>query len=902
LADARGYNPAEWRLSLSPLLLSGALAPVQLLSLPVALCVPVTAAAGGCVTRMVLSSPMARQEACSALQVPENCVALQEMLAEGTADDLLTQSLVHWLVALVIIRALVVVFDARADRAYRWTTLLAADTASLVIRLVVVVASVWQLTRLWDNSSALIESRVLAVAVALDAAVALVRVLRLGFFLYLYRVARRLFVHDPPTYLHCADVERVLSAPTGTSGPRVLRAQLVLLVREWEYISHHLRQPGHDTLRSGPTSVLWLPFTFFGLAAFLVSFAWFAQQSLRCPGRSAEAREDADSDFFSVLYGLFSWVCLSGHQNDPAIAALEDNLPDCACGKGNHYRRPPTSAMLGHTVNVLNLETCLRIEAGGGYRRMLALAHVLDHAEREPARRAQRVPDRAELTACWAAVTRRAPVERLVLNPVALSTMRVRLHALRVGLRWLRGGKRPTDRLGTAVLFGLWTTGGATAAAGAPSAALLVYGYWWSRTPATALCRDAVGAWLNAAPSVAPATGSPAREGPAVAAREGDRTSSALRRWRQSPDYARPLGDDWGSSDGALPRAWDELVGADGGGLAALAVFGLQAWMVVADVGLDGLGDLYLTLGAARQLSRGVDSGPAGGDGRPTGALVGNRDASEVATAEQLRHALAHPSASTQVARRLAQSSCGDVLPPAEGEAASRWPSSCPAPPTTLPPTPFVQQAQLAVLQRFLPDPKADDVAPLLVAVIATPLNINGCGHRKLAAEWQRRWSDVLAAACDLHGVRGEARAAVLDLLLIGFYPAMRVALDGLTGRWEPLAAAVLSRTGTIVGGWPDAVVTGLKQIRDCLHRCLWPANSARVAACMASLFLSQSAEEGGAYRQQLHVDIDSPTLRPPGAELLDASVAFAAVALTGYAATRGSDSGGGDVRLRVSD
>lgn len=65
--------------------------------------------------------------------------------------------------------------------------------------------------------------------------------------------------------------------------------------------------------------------------------------------------------------------------------------------------------------------------------------------------------------------------------------------------------------------------------------------------------------------------------------------------------------DDW--KNAALPPASSSLANEDGG-LADFAKFGLQPWMVVADVD-DNAGDLYLALGmACSEYGRG-EAGPS---------------------------------------------------------------------------------------------------------------------------------------------------------------------------------------------------------------------------------------------------------------------------------------------------
>lgn len=109
---------------------------------------------------------------------------------------------------------------------YRWTTLVAASAASLVIRFGIVIVSAWQLARSWDNSSVLLETRVLAAAVALDTAVAGVHTMRLFFIIANRDTMKELLVTDPPTYLSTT-TGRHPKATVGSSGPAVLRGHLL---------------------------------------------------------------------------------------------------------------------------------------------------------------------------------------------------------------------------------------------------------------------------------------------------------------------------------------------------------------------------------------------------------------------------------------------------------------------------------------------------------------------------------------------------------------------------------------------------------------------------------------------------------------------------------------------------
>jgi len=115
----------------------------------------------------------------------------------------------------------------------------------------------------------------------------------------------------------------------------------------------------------------------------------------------------------------------------------------------------------------------------------------------------------------------------------------------------------------------------------------------------------------------------------------------------------------------------------------------------------------------------------------------------------------------------------------------------------------------------------------------------------------------------------------------------MRLAVDAFCGRWAPAAAATLSRTGVVVRGWPSVVANRLRTTEAALHGCMWAPHRAAVAGLAASFFLSQTTVDGAVYRRLLRVDMDAPDPVPAGAGRYRPAVGFAALLLTGYAATR---------------
>lgn len=154
----------------------------------------------------------------------------------------MTLSLTGWVVGIALVRALVVLFDDLVARAHRWGRMLWPQLASVVIRLGIVAVSAWQVSRLWGNASTLIESRLLAVAVAFDAAVWATHVLRFLLSIERHWISRMMFPGDPHVYRCCDEFERWLQAAPLDRGPRVLQTELRSMVRDYEVVSSQLRR------------------------------------------------------------------------------------------------------------------------------------------------------------------------------------------------------------------------------------------------------------------------------------------------------------------------------------------------------------------------------------------------------------------------------------------------------------------------------------------------------------------------------------------------------------------------------------------------------------------------------------------------------------------------------------
>lgn len=329
------------------------------------------------------------------------------------------------------------------------------------------------------------------------------------------------------------------------------------------------------------------------------------------------------------------------------------------------------------------------------------------------------------------------------------------------------------------------------------------------------------------------------------------------------------------------------------GGLTSVAVFGLQAWMVVVDLGIDNLCDLYLAMGLPSQLPASSMPDVDGHWGAPTSPGGGS---GAFATAAQFVHALERLQAVAVTVTRLLERPHMAHLDAmwTIGDSASDWPTTFPSPPTALTQDDPVQLAQLDALQRCLPR-RVFNGLPAAIKAINEPLPAVGNGsHRRILDEWHRRCRGVLDLAAELHGVQGAALEVVQALSLCGFYPAMRVAMDALAGRWAPLAASDLSTRGSIADGWPAGVAARLTPLAACLHRCVWPPAVAHTAGLMASVLLSTTQAEGARFRDTLRLDATTATLLPAGAAPMEAATALASVILTGYAIAALDDGGSG--------
>lgn len=580
-----------------------------------------------------------------------------------------------------------------------------------------------------------------------------------------------------------------------------------------------------------------------------------------------------------------------------AVAALNDRLPDIH--PTQDYRFPEDSPAFfswSSWVSPGLHHESVAFTMFGCTRRLLALSQLVRLAAHN-AWKSDTIGDKQPLAGMWSCATGRAPLNNLTVNPDVCLTVAWRIFCLRTGLGKVLGEQ--SERLAPLMFFGLRAL--------TPGVAALQHGYWWARCWTSSLAFAEFDEWTSERQEAVLRT-VPAAEGSsasasgvdlllqAVASAERSSTTDSeddpLRRhWRNSSSYSRPLLDDWGPTDRALPPVWADLVAKDGG-LASAAMFGLQDWMVAADLGIDDLGDLYLTLGRPCDLGGVHMLHP---DSNAETPAIRPSDDGVRATAEQFEYVLQHlPAVAVAMTRLLERP---DAAAPnvswVDNHTVEDLPPTLRLPPAIPPLAPGEELSTLNALQgcllnsshSYLPDRILGGLPPALTDLFE-PLVESGAdfNHKVLLDKWHERLERVLHLACDLHNVEDPARAAVVGLPQRGFYPALRVALDALSGRWEPLAAAVLSQRGLVVGGWPGNVAARLQPMGVRLNRCVWPPVKAHTASLMASLFLSYSPREGARYRDLLCLDTSTETLLKEGAAPLEAATALASTIITGFA------------------
>lgn len=482
------------------------------------------------------------------------------------------------------------------------------------------------------------------------------------------------------------------------------------------------------------------------------------------------------------------------------MTILDDHLGECTVctfAPPLPYDAPP-SAFSTPRFYFLAWPTWVQ-EAVAGYvlgsaRRLKSLGHVVYHAA-DDYERAIIVQEEKRLTGMWLSATAQAPLDKLVINPAACRTIIFRVHCLRTGLG------NTSSRYAPLLLFGLRAL--------KPGVVAVQHGYWWVRTCMRSGAFEAFESWTcvnpepvwptaaavnspasgESSPSEDAATNAPvavesrsiddvAPSAPAVAgssstadaaanAPAADRSGSIdnaaanvppalgsrithdaiapLRKlWRESSDYSQPLRDDWGEADRRIPPVWRNFV-VERGGLASTAAFDLQAWMVVADLGIDNLSDLYLSLGQPSQLggrhmlvggsSQSVPESPGGGD-------------SEFATADAFVDVLERlPSLSVTIARLLPgpgvsalRASTTDV------DTASRW------------------QAAVACLNRCVKHPDKAHTAGLMASLLLSQTQAEGARFRDVLRLDTATETLLPTGAAPL-----EAATALAAVILTGF-------------------------------------------------------------------------------------------------------------------------------------
>lgn len=299
------------------------------------------------------------------------------------------------------------------------------------------------------------------------------------------------------------------------------------------------------------------------------------------------------------------------------------------------------------------------------------------------------------------------------------------------------------------------------------------------------------------------------------------------------------------------PPAWQLLANT----LQHFSALGLLPWMVASDLGIEELDGVYLAMGphrsqsAEEQASRSRDI-----DTRLERVL---RDIHRATG--QLRLKLAEPT---------------------KGHGEHDWCFEGEKLYPTLP------ERLLETLNERTADKLT--VVPAEISAVFTPSSEEPMRLDEMLQRWHRQWRRVLASACQRDGM---PENVVLRLPLIGFYPSMRLALDAYAGVWEPIEAAVVSTTATIIErpGRPPASTNHLEMLRNAMEerkKDEWVMPRVHAASTFTTILLSTSATEAALYRRLLHVT-DAEDRRGSGtSRASDTAVgvrnAFASVALTG--------------------
>lgn len=302
---------------------------------------------------------------------------------------------------------------------------------------------------------------------------------------------------------------------------------------------------------------------------------------------------------------------------------------------------------------------------------------------------------------------------------------------------------------------------------------------------------------------------------------------------------------------GTLPPAWRDVHAA----LEHFSEMGLLPWMVASDLGIEELDGMYVAMGRQQSRSPSRLAYNAGADNRMKKVLLDIHDATS-----QLRLKLAEPLAD----HTTANSWCLE-------QGAALYPA---------------QPARLGQTLQDRSGGHSSDVPDEIAAVFDTS-HLEQMTLAEMQGRWHAKWKEVLRAACVRDDVPTEP---VLRLPFVGFYPSMRLALDAHAGIWEPVEAAVLSATASIVRrrDRPAASQQRFETLRTEMEKRkrAWPMRRVHAVSTFATILLSSSTTEAALYRGLLHVS-DEEDRQARGTSVVQEMAvgvrnAFASVALTG--------------------
>lgn len=435
---------------------------------------------------------------------------------------------------------------------------------------------------------------------------------------------------------------------------------------------------------------------------------------------------------------------------------------------------------------------------------------------------------------------------------------------------------------------------------------ILQKGYWWSRARLEALpgatseqepeshaAMPRAAASYVSDPSLTSRATRPCT--PAAVAEHADVTSSntpdvpsnrstslvcALRNLRHKSSAVAPVGlrpdaprSVANAEPGRLPEAW-KVVGA---ALQHFSGLGLCPWMVASDLGIEELDGVYIAMGRHHRSAT-IEQVSGDGDRRLMDILFHIQDAT------------------TQLRKRLAEPR---LDPLAEPTVTSTW-----IPRQLYPGEPV---RLLDALNERSRTPLTGVPKEIAAVFTDTSRPVEPIPLDQMLGWWHEKWKAVLEAACERDHV---PVIYVRRLPLVGFYPAMRLALDAFAGVWEPIEAAMLSMTASVVPrpGRPGRSEQRLNTMRVEMEakKRDWPMRRVQAASTFATILLSASTTEASLYRRLLHVS-DAEDRRARGASSASETAvgvrnAFASVALTGFLVASVSDIPAAEVAAQHGD